>query len=118
MSPDLSQYVNIDSKYILLSFHYCLLLVKLYSVYFITHKMLFIKAPNQKNFMFIFKPIELFILFLSITMTVSELYFISYFFIYDTIFLYEYLAIQDQISFTILTLYYLKKGGENGTNTK
>jgi len=118
MSIDLSSYTNIDNKYILLSFHYILLLIKIYSVYFIANQMLFIKAPNEKNMLFIFKPLEFILLIISIIMSISELYFISYFFIYDTIFLYEYLAIQDQIILTLFILYYLKRGGQHGTNKK
>ena len=114
MIPDISQYTNIDSKYILLSFHYILLLVKIYSVYFISNQMLFMRTPNEKNFMFVFKPMELILLILSIVMAISELYLISYFFVYDTIFIYEYLAIQDQIVLTFFTMYYLGKGGNNG----
>ena len=76
--------------------------------------MLFMRTPNEKNFMFVFKPIELILLILSIVMAISELYFISYFFVYDTIFIYEYLAIQDQIVLTFFTMYYLGKGGNNG----
>jgi len=114
MTPDLSQYSHIDSKYILLSFHYALLLIKLYSVYFIANQMLFVRTPNEKNFMFVFKPMELLLLILSVIMAISELYFISYFFVYDTIFIYEYLAIQDEIVFTFFTMYYLSKGGQHG----
>lgn len=118
MNPDISSYTNIESKYILLAFHYVLLLTKIYFVYFISNQMIFTKTPNNINFMFIFKPIEFLLLLLSVTITISELYYLSYFFVYDTIFLYEYLAIQDQIALTLFLIYYIKKGARDGKNQK
>jgi hypothetical protein len=92
--------------------HCILLLVKMYSVYFMMSQMVVLKAPNGKNMMFIFKPLEFVLFLFSAMMVIFELYYLSYFFIDIQLSLYEYIAIQDQILFTVLTIYYLKKGGK------
>jgi len=93
--------------------HCILLLVKVYSVYFLMGQMIFLKTPNNKNYMFIFKPLEFMLLLFSFAIVLSEIYFISSFFIDGECFIYDYLAVNDEIAFTILTLYYLKRGGQN-----
>ena len=107
--------MNIDfSLSLLLITHCILLLVKVYSVYFMASQMVVLKAPNGKNMMFVFKPLEFILLLFSIVITISELNFIAYYFIDINSFMYEHIAMYDEILFTVLTMYYIKKGDKNG----
>lgn len=98
---------------LLLLMHILLLLVKSYSVYFFISSMVITKAPNSSN-IFVFKYIEFFMMIFSLILMFSEIYFIYNFYINITLYLYEFLAILDEILFTILAVYYIKKGVHNG----
>lgn len=106
----------IENSYIftLLIEHIILFIVKLYFIYFIIGNMIIIKSPNKSNMMFVFKPLEFMLLLFSLLTMGSEAYYLSYFFVDVKLYLYEYIAVFDEIFFTAIAIYYIKKGVSNG----
>ena len=100
-----------NTDILLLLLHVVLLIVKTYATYYFLSLMVLMEAPNKTNVMFIFKPLEFLILVLCLITAITEIYYISYFFIDVPLYLYEYLSIQDQIILTVLWVYHFKKGG-------
>ena len=90
------------------AFHITLFLVKTWALYIIFKLLILIEAPSTEKYMLVFKPIEMTLFIFSIVVLISEIYFIYGFFINETFYNYEYLAMLDQIFFTVLTINYIK----------
>jgi len=98
------------------AFHVTLFFVKAWALYIIFKLLILVEAPNTEKYMLVFKPIEIILFIFSIVVLISEIYFIYGFFINETFYNYEYLAMTDQMFFTILTINYIKTEVKNNGN--
>ena len=109
--------MNIDFTIsFMFAFHIALLLVKVWALYIIFKLLILVESPNTEKYMIVFKPIELTLFIFSIAVLISEMFFIYGFFVNDTLYNYEYLAMIDQIFFTILAINYIKTEVKNNGN--
>jgi len=89
------------------SIHIILLGVKIWSCYYILGSMKNIKSNT--GYMFTYKIIHVLLFLFTVVYTVYEIYFIYTFFIPTPIYQYEYIAMIDQIIFTLISIKYLIK---------
>ena len=97
--------------YFLFTFHIVLLFVKMWALYTFTRLLVLVEAPSTTKYMLVFKPFEMAIILLSLSIVVFELYFIFSFFVDVELYFYEYASILDQAFFTTLVVLYLKQEG-------
>lgn len=98
------------------AFHIALFFVKTWALYVIFKLLILVETPSTEKYMLVFKPIEMTLFIFSMVVLISEIYFIYGFFINETFYNYEYLAMLDQMFFTILTINYIKMEVKNNGN--
>ena len=98
------------------AFHIALLFIKVWALYIIFKLLILVEAPSTEKYMLVFKPIEMTLFIFSIIVLISEIFFIYGFFVDETFYNYEYLAMLDQMFFTALTINYIKTEVKNNGN--
>jgi len=93
-----------------LTLHYAIMTSKLYLMYIVIMNISTIKTPNSDKLMSIYSPLSVFIILFTIVYIIAELNFIILFDKDLFLYYYEFMAMLDQIIFTILIAKNFKKG--------
>lgn len=98
---------------LLFAVHLLLLIVKLYVTGLFFSKFLLSKSTNGSKYMFVYSSFNATMFIFSFVVVLSELYFLANFYNDIDLYYYEYLAIFDQLLFTIICIKLIQRG-ENG----
>lgn len=105
-----AEYINSS----LFTLHVILLGVKVFAVYIIYNWFKVSKSLNKDKYLFVYIPMQIFLFLFGCLFIVSEIYFILNFYKDIDLYYYEYLAILDEIIFTLIGITYFSKRKENG----
>ena len=98
----------------LFAIHIALLFIKIWSTFVIFGWFNTAKSLNNKRYLLDYKLLYLALFIFSCLMMGMEIYFLYAFFIDIDLYFYEYVAVMDEIIFTIIAITYLKKEETNG----
>ena len=99
---------------LLFAFHVLLFMVKLYMTYKLWSLFKITGSDNRASYLMVYTPLLVFVFIFNFIILLSELNYIFTFYIVVDVYYYEYLAITDEIVFTLIALKLLLKREEDG----